>query len=986
MVSSGPNSPGTAADDATVGTIAWTAPAQALTINDNGAYAQFVGVATSHYLKLTNYGFAIPTDATVNGIAVMVRRCTEELAGNAHKDSVLKLVQGGAVVGDNNADTATFWPIQAFGIWPGNSNVNYGGSSALWGMAWTPANINAADFGVVLSATCSNATGPDAYVDCIQITVYYTAGSAGAQLTETQIAPAAPYMPLCAEPMIQAYTPKVALTDILQYEVRLGSNGSMGAFRLVVPDPEGILMRQIPYDSRITILMRQGVVERKYTGIIETRDHIRSGRRPGSLLQLDGRGYGIYPLRRNKNATYAAQSIFNILKDPTTGLASVVPEIVFGDYIRNPGVTISTTASKRTVGSVTNECMLRSGTSTMPWTYFICHGQHAFEGGKENLHFREKSYSPSPIVIAEDEVYSSEILHSTKFLQNQVEVEYGAAGASEIRTAAASYSDPYTKLLMDMDGTHNAQVFTDDVAHSLSVFGNARTDNFALSSGLFDGTDDYLTLLDSADWFFNAGNFTVDFWVRFNALPTAGNEMCFYSQWVDVNNYVKFGCINNAGVYSIYFAGVTGGVTKFAYADTKRTITLLTNTWYHIAFVRSGNNFYFFQDGTQVGDTNVDADAWPNIAAVLSVGAIIAIQNLNGWFAEYRVSNTARWTGGVAGTNYFTPSTSAYTADANTILLLQFRGPDASATFYDTETTPKAVTAVNHAQHDFAQGKFGSAGNKFSQALSCDGVGSYITSPDSVDWYFGTGNFCIDFWVKFHNLTNAAVFAGQYVDANNYWKIWKDTLAGNNKLGIYFRTAAGVKASYLMTNNWTPTVGTWYHLAFVRNGIVGVVYIDGVSQALTETTAFAANDVTDLNADLAIGRQNAASYLHGWMDDLRITKGWARYTTDFTPPTSAAEITRTDTPYLYGLTYTYAYAPFLTAAAQADDWGDKWLYRTQGTMKAVSLTIPLNLFIEPNYTLRYVSRVDDRILEVINVTHRGYDRHATTILELGTTL
>lgn len=79
-------------------------------------------------------------------------------------DATVKLVKGGAVVGDNKADTANDWPAA-------NATKEYGGSTDLWGTTLNPSDVNASDFGMVISATVSSG---DAYIDAVSITVYYS--------------------------------------------------------------------------------------------------------------------------------------------------------------------------------------------------------------------------------------------------------------------------------------------------------------------------------------------------------------------------------------------------------------------------------------------------------------------------------------------------------------------------------------------------------------------------------------------------------------------------------------------------------------------------------------------------------------------------------------------------------------------------------------------------------------------------------------------
>ena len=158
-------SSGTQADDSAVGTVAWVNPANAA--SSNNSYATFTGNNNvSHYLKVTNFGLSVPTDATITGIKVRIEHDVD--AASECKDSTVKLVDDtGTVVGDNKNNTSYWSTTEAY--------VSYGSDNDLWGATWTPAQVNDSDFGVVLSAeyTTSGLAGI-ASVDHIDIDVFFT--------------------------------------------------------------------------------------------------------------------------------------------------------------------------------------------------------------------------------------------------------------------------------------------------------------------------------------------------------------------------------------------------------------------------------------------------------------------------------------------------------------------------------------------------------------------------------------------------------------------------------------------------------------------------------------------------------------------------------------------------------------------------------------------------------------------------------------------
>lgn len=174
---SGPNSPGTITDNPATGTLSWDTPGNASAhdgLTTNATHSENGATYYSHYLDAENFGFSIPADATINGIVVEFSRWRS--SANV-SDNTIKLVKGGVVSGDNKS-TGANWPNIV--IDPGTYE-SFGSSSDLWGLSLTPNDVNASNFGVVLST--KNVKGgvgsssPTARVDHIRITVYYTASS-----------------------------------------------------------------------------------------------------------------------------------------------------------------------------------------------------------------------------------------------------------------------------------------------------------------------------------------------------------------------------------------------------------------------------------------------------------------------------------------------------------------------------------------------------------------------------------------------------------------------------------------------------------------------------------------------------------------------------------------------------------------------------------------------------------------------------------------
>jgi hypothetical protein len=260
---------------------------------------------------------------------------------------------------------------------------------------------------------------------------------------------------------------------------------------------------------------------------------------------------------------------------------------------------------------------------------------------------------------------------------------------------------------------------------------------------------------------------------------------------------------------------------------------------------------------------------------------------------------------------------------------------DTSNDFYDSGYTDHTMTTHGTAQMDTAQKKFGVTSGLF------DGAGDYVSAADHADWSFGTGDFTIDFWVRFSALAHHQQFVSQSADGNNRWRVQWAQHTGK----IYFDfTIGGVtKGDYVTTSSVGFVINTWYHVAIVRNGANAYCFVNGVSQALTVNTSFGTNDVGDVAAILTVGADvlSPGEEFSGWMDQFRIVKGTAVWTSNFTPSSSPYEGQTGqinflnldgDTAEVYKLVHTAVDAPSAGGIAYRlrfnVDYGNNYGYRS----------------------------------------------------------
>lgn len=150
-----------------IGSVAWSSPGNAAS-NDAAYASATVDGTITNYLQCTSYGFSIPAGATIEGITVDIERKSSRTQNGGSRDAAMRVINGG-VIGTTDRSTGTAYTTT-------DATEPHGGATDLWGQTWTPADINAANFGAAFAATKPDPTGAAHIitVDLISITVSYT--------------------------------------------------------------------------------------------------------------------------------------------------------------------------------------------------------------------------------------------------------------------------------------------------------------------------------------------------------------------------------------------------------------------------------------------------------------------------------------------------------------------------------------------------------------------------------------------------------------------------------------------------------------------------------------------------------------------------------------------------------------------------------------------------------------------------------------------
>ena len=409
--------------------------------------------------------------------------------------------------------------------------------------------------------------------------------------------------------------------------------------------------------------------------------------------------------------------------------------------------------------------------------------------------------------------------------------------------------------------------------------GGGATDN--TGSVYFDGNGDYLSLAASNDFDFGSGDFTIEGFFYKTTTTTLQTLLCSSRYYTSGNNGNWILRITDAN--NIAFASYNGQSDE---EYTNFSASTSVNTWYHFALVRSGtgsNQTKFYLNGALAGSMTVSkslSDAGNN-------GLRIGEESDNGPgnnFWNGYLSNIRIIKGTALYTSDFVVPASPLTNVTNTKLLCCQSTTSVTA----AAVAPGSITA--HGNVALATIYPSAVGS-----VQFDGNGDCLTVADNTDFEFGSGNFTLEAFIKYTG--NPGTGSGTYVIASK----WDNQTAPNDKGFIlrisddgngdnlqWFYTTNG-STNQITTGSTVLSPDTWYHVAFVRNGTTGTFYIDGFADSTT--VSFGSDSIRDNGVPFRIGANlesgSIGQEFNGLISNVRVIKGTALYTSNFTAPTSA---------------------------------------------------------------------------------------------------
>jgi hypothetical protein len=348
----------------------------------------------------------------------------------------------------------------------------------------------------------------------------------------------------------------------------------------------------------------------------------------------------------------------------------------------------------------------------------------------------------------------------------------------------------------------------------------------------------------------SAGNRKTWTWSGWVKRGTLGSNVCILGAGASAAEYTEF-LFQNSGVLQLYV--ITSSTNRIVLSSS--AVFRDPSAWYHVVLAvdttqaTNSNGVKIYVNGVQqtlsftTYTQNVDTAI--NNTVVQNIGQVISSEYFDGYFAEVNHIDGQQ----------LTPS---------------------SFGSYDTNGVwqPKKYTGTYGTNGFYLPFNWSSS---TSYAGSFNGSTQYLTVPTNTAFDMGAGNFTVEAWVLTDATTNRNIVAREY------------TGNGSGYTTFVFSTtqlvASTSGSNWEVNFTWSlPSANQWHHYALVRNGNVYSVYIDGIRVG---TQTVAGTLINGFGSALTIGYRNGQSLPSGSLSNVRIVKGTAVYTANFTPPTSA---------------------------------------------------------------------------------------------------
>ena len=395
-------------------------------------------------------------------------------------------------------------------------------------------------------------------------------------------------------------------------------------------------------------------------------------------------------------------------------------------------------------------------------------------------------------------------------------------------------------------------------------------DDNGTSLYLAPGAGNSLSCTANNNFLTGASNFTIEAWV-YPTTNAAGRGIS--SSWQSGGSY-GFN-ITSSNFLEFFFTDAASGISTKSLTGTSRTVT--ANSWSHVAVVRNGNTGSLYVNGvadtTTYNFTGVTIYNYNGVAKLNRFGlGADATNQYTGYISNYRFIN-----GDAVYTANFTPPVRPFgyrEYSASTKLLLS----GASTSVLDS-TMQNTLQLNGNVALLPGTSKWGTHSYFF------DGTGDYISvyayARNALSCYFGTGDFTIEAWLYPTTVSKAMTVIDTRTSTGSTTGLALQ-ISATGFPSVFINNAT------LFTSSTALTINTWTHVAVVRSGTNVTLYLNGTKPSTGNGTSAAACTDRDVTIGTTFNNRDATATNHyqGYIDDLRVTRGYARYVANFTPDTS----------------------------------------------------------------------------------------------------
>jgi hypothetical protein len=396
----------------------------------------------------------------------------------------------------------------------------------------------------------------------------------------------------------------------------------------------------------------------------------------------------------------------------------------------------------------------------------------------------------------------------------------------------------------------------------------------------FDGSGDYVSLPNSASHAVLPGDFTVECWFYVNTVSGTQTIISHRTANSGSGAYVPFLLWMESAALTLY---VSSNNSSWNIVNGTAVGTIAPYQWYHLAYTRTGSTVRVFLNGVQTHTFSTSAAfSTANALQVGMTGPSETGAPLNGYVSDVRITKgTGVYTG-----NFTPPTTALGYAGSSSI----YRSTANINTTFSASNTMVKLDFADAALKDYSlntffdfggEAKITSANSKFGgTSMYFDGSGDYINVLNNQALYsIGTGDFTLEMWVNPISVSSSPVL----YDTNPV-----NNAVGSGRMGMLITSGGVVQvftlAGTVITQGGAIVANTWNHIAYSRFSNTGNLYVNGlrVTAPVSDTTNYSVG-VTYRPAIGINGYDNSSNPMYGYIDDLRLTKGNARYTANFTP-------------------------------------------------------------------------------------------------------